>query len=164
MPRSAVLLGAIWVIFSHLEPWLGLVHMISGMISRYSSYTWIHIWILRSWNVANQFMIMKSYMNTWYEFRYKFVIMKNIVMWNHISEFTCMKLWIQIWIHAAIICEFIIMNSCVNSVLWRISWNHGWILGNEFTYEIMVEFINLKLFLIQLQIPFSEGKCFTHST
>ena len=38
------------------------------------------------------------------------------------------------------------MNSCVNSVLWRISWNHGWILGNEFTYEIMVEFIKYSRF------------------
>ena len=54
------------------------------------------------------------------------------------------------------------MNSCVNSVLWRISWNHCWIPGNEFTYEIMVEFIDLKLFLIRFRICFSEGKCFTH--
>ena len=30
----------------------------------------------------------------------------------------------------------------------------------EFTYEIMVEFIDLKLLLIQLQICFGEGKCF----
>ena len=29
------------------------------------------------------------------------------------------------------------------------------------SHEIMVEFINLRLFRIQLQIYFSEGKCFT---
>ena len=50
-------------------------------------------------------------------------------------------------------CEFSAMNNIVKS----------WLnFGNEFTYEIMVEFINLELFLIQLQISFSEGKCFTH--
>ena len=41
-----------------------LVHLNSGMISRYSSYTWIHIWIHRSWNVTYEFMTMKSYMNS----------------------------------------------------------------------------------------------------
>ena len=44
------------------------------------------------------------------------------------------------------------MNSSMNSVLWRISWNHGWIHINELTYEIMVEFIELKLIWIQLQL------------
>ena len=33
---------------------------------------------------------------------------------------------------------------------------------NEFTYEIMVEFINLELIWIQLHICFSEGTIFTH--
>ena len=64
------------------------------------------------------------------------------------------------WIHDnKIIYEFIIMNSFANSVLWRISWYHGWIWGNELTYEIMVEFINLKVFLIPLLI-YIWGKMF----
>ena len=33
---------------------------------------------------------------------------------------------------------------------------------SEFTYEIMVVFIDLKIFQIQLQICFSEGECFAH--
>ena len=41
-----------------------VVHMNSDMISQYSSYTWIHIWIHRSWNVTYEFMITKSYMNS----------------------------------------------------------------------------------------------------
>ena len=57
--------------------------------------------------------------------------------------------------------ESIYMKSYMNSVLWRILWIHGWISRNEFTYEIMVEFINFTLFWVQLQICFSEGKCFT---
>ena len=76
-----------------------------------------------------------------------------IHLWIHDGEFMIMK---SSYMNLS---EFIIMNSCVNSVLWRVLWNHGWILGNEFTYEIMVEFIHLKLFLIQLQSSFSKGKC-----
>ena len=53
------------------------------------------------------------------------------------------------------------MNLYVNSVPWRISWNHRWIPVNEFKYTIMVEIINFKLIRIQPQICFSEGKCFT---
>ena len=53
--------------------------------------------------------------------------------------------WFGHWIHNyEIIYEFLII-SCENSVLWRRSWNYGWIPGNELTYEIMAEFINLKL-------------------
>ena len=138
-----------------------------------------HIWDLGAHDFRYDFTIffiyMDSYMNSWvvkchiwihdqeilYEFIYEFMIMKKI-LWNHTSEFIQMNSSLNScwWIHDnEIIYEFIIMNSCVNSVLWRLLWNHGWILGNEFTYEII---INLKLFLIQLQICFSEGKCFTH--
>ena len=46
-------------------------------------------------------------------------------------------------------CEFSAMKNAVKS----------WLNSK---YEITVEFINLKLFRIQLQICFSEGKCFTH--
>ena len=116
--------------------------MISGMISRYSSHTWfIYEFIghemshMNSWS-WNLIWIhnMNSDMNSWL-WR---------ISWIHMSEFICMNsplnsCW---WIHdIEIIYEFICMNSCVNSVLWIISWNHGWILGNEFTYEIMVQFI-----------------------
>ena len=78
------------------------------------------------------------------------------------SEFKCMNSCLNsCWCFHdnEIIYEFIIIHSCVNSVLWRISWNHGWIPGNEFTYESMVEFINLEVFRIQFLIYFSEGKC-----
>ena len=55
-----------------------------------------------------------------------------------------------------IMCEFSGISAMKNIVK---SWLNSW---NECTYENMVEFINLKLFLIQPQICFSEGKCFTH--
>ena len=118
-----------------------LVHLNSGMISRYSSYTWIHIWIHRSWNVTYEFMIMKSYMNSWYEFRYEFMIMKNIVnsyvrihMYEFTSEFMLVNSWSwnHIWIHMyEFMCEFSAMNNIVKSWLnfwkWIHIWNHGWI-------------------------------------
>ena len=50
------------------------------------------------------------------------------------------------------------MTTSMNSVIWRISWNHGWIPTNEF----LVEFINLEWIWIQLQICFSEETNFTH--
>ena len=118
-----------------------LTHPNSGMISRYSSYTWIHIWIHRSWNVTYEFMIMKSYMNSWYEFRYEFMIMKNIVnsyvrihMYEFTSEFMLVNSWSwnHIWIHMyEFMCEFSAMNNIVKSWLnfwkWIHIWNHGWI-------------------------------------
>ena len=122
--------------FTFIYKFIG--HEMSHMNSWSWNLTWIHD--------------MNSDMNSWL-WR---------ISWIHMSEFICMNsplnsCW---WIHDhEIIYEFICMNSCVNSVLWIISWNHGWILGNEFTYEIMVEFIHLKLFLIQLQSSFSKGKC-----
>ena len=70
-----------------------------------------------------------------YEFIYEFMLL-NSWWWNNI--------WNQI------------VNSCLNSVLsslqWRILWNYGWILTNEFTHAIMLEFIDLKLIQIQLRI------------
>ena len=56
-------------------------------------------------------------------------------------RFICMNLSLNScwWIYdIEIIYEFIYMNSCVYSILWIIPWNHEWILGNEFTSEIMV--------------------------
>ena len=50
------------------------------------------------------------------------------------------------------------MNSCVNSVLLLVKLWHEFTVPNE----IMVEFINLKLIRIQLQIGFSEGKYFIY--
>ena len=84
--------------------------------------------------------IVKSYVRIhMYEFISEFML-ANSWWWNH--------LWFNhIWIHN--------MNSYVNSVLWRILWNHGWIRGNEFTYEIIFEFINLKSFWIQIQLQIS---------
>ena len=135
-----------WISLLHLEPW----------------YTWFQVWfhdILHIHEFIHEFIGHEmSHMNSW---------TWNLIWIHDYAEFKCMNsplnsCW---WIHdIEIMYEFICMNSCVNSVLWIISWNHGWIFGNEFTYEIMVEFINLKLFLIQLQISFSEGKCFTHPT
>ena len=49
--------------------------------------------------------------------------------------------------------EFLIMNS-----LWRISWNHCWILINEFTYEIMAEFLNLNSISISYELIMWSGK------
>ena len=166
-------LWILWIIYNlhlhirskvciHLEPWCtwfqvwfhDILHIhefinefIGHEMSHMNSWSWNLIWI----------HYMNSDMNSW-SWR---------ISWNHMSEFICMNSSLNScwWIHDnEIIYEFICMNSCVNSVLWIISWNHGWIFGNEFTYEIMVEFINLKLFLIQLQISFSEGKRFTHPT
>ena len=81
--------------------------------------------------------------------------MKNIVnsyqnSFEFIQEFRQLNsnIWSHIWIH--------IMDSSMNSGLWRISWIHGWVPINEFTYEIMIEFIKLKLIWIPLQICFSE--------
>ena len=51
--------------------------MKSGMIS---DILHLHIWIHRSWSVAYEFMIMKSYMNS-YEYVREFSAVKNIV--NH---------------------------------------------------------------------------------
>ena len=109
------------------------VPQISYMLSLYFSYSWNLIWIYRSWNVAYEFMIMKYYLNSWLEFRYEVIIMKNIV--NHIrihtyelvQEFRLLNsyIWSHIWIH--------VMTSPMNSVTWRISWNHGWIPTTEFT-------------------------------
>ena len=38
----------------------------------------------------------------------------------------------------------------------------SWLNSQKLTYEIMIEFMDLKSFWIQLQICFSEGKCFIH--
>ena len=68
---------------------------------------------------------MNSYMNSWL-----WRILSNHYI--HTIEFIS---WNVIWIH--------IMNQCVNSVLWRISWNCDWILRDEF------EFINLSRFIFK---------------
>ena len=95
-------------------------------------------WIDRSWNVANEFMIMKSYMNSdmnsWSckkivkigeiisKFAYK-TSSKNSGTWIHTwlrSIYTYEVVyhvsytWIHSWIH--------IMNSFMNSLIWRIFW------------------------------------------
>ena len=121
-------------------------HSTSGtlvsLISLYFSYTWIHIWIHRSWNrwnVAYKFMIIKSYVNSWYEFiiwihdheKYREIIHQNLYMNSSKNSLCWIHIWNHIWIHT--------MDSSLNSVLWRISWNHGWIPINEFKYKIMVE-------------------------
>ena len=115
-----------------------LVPMISGMLSQYSSHTWIHIWIHRSWNVAYEFTIMKSYMNSLYEFISEFMIMNNIMksyVWIHMYEFIYeimslnSWLWNHIWHHIAdLIFEFSavknIVKSWLNSWKWIHIWNH----------------------------------------
>ena len=140
-----------------------------------NSWSWNHIWIhnMSSWSWNHN---TKSYMKyEIYEIIHEFIIWIHIWIHDHeeyrvsydriqmyefIFEF---MLVIQWWIHDnEIIYEFIIMNSSVNSVLWRILWNNG-IPENEFTYEIMVEFISLEVFQIQLQIYFCEGKWFYSS-
>ena len=81
-------------------------------------------------------------------------------------------LWIHLWIYAI---EFMIMKSYMNSyyesmcefsVMKNIvkSWLNSSLSQafTEFPYEIIVEFIKLKYIQIQLQVCFSEGKCFTH--
>ena len=52
-----------------------------------------------------------------------------------------------------------VLNELKHWMLWKI---YSCIPINEFTHEIMVEFINLKSILIHPQICSSEGKCFTH--
>ena len=124
--------------------------MISGMISQYFSYTWIHFWIHR---------VMKC--SIWihdHEILYEFINWIDIwihdhelgrTSWSHMYEFIYgfkpLNLWS--WNH--------VMNSCVNSVQWRILWYHGWI---PFTYEIMVDFVKLNI-PDSASIYFSEGKC-----
>ena len=55
------------------------------------------------------------------------------------------------------------MNSSMNSVLWRISWNHGWIPINEFTYEIFVNSTGTKACVTAGDLSDSDGnlRCFT---
>ena len=100
-----------------------------------NSWSWSHIWI----------HIMNSDMNLWSQ-GYCEIIYQN-------SYF-----WIQQWIQAdefingfmpfmnEFIYEFSAMNNIVKSCLN---------FNNEFTYENMIDLVNLKLFLIRL--CFSEG-------
>ena len=91
---------------------------------------------------------MNSDMNSWsWKFRYEFMITKNIVksyqnlyIWID-PKFRLLNsyIWSHLWIH--------VMNSSMNSawVIWRMQWIHGLIPKDQFTYEIMVEFIKLSL-------------------
>ena len=145
--------------------WIWFHDMNSYMNSWYEyEWIWIHDMNMNSWyEFINEFMI---WIHKWihcYE-KYRETICHtnkvSIRIYEFIYEFMLLNSWWRnhIWNQ--------IVNSCVNSVLssllWRILWNYGWNPSNEFTYAIMVEFIDLELIQIQLRICCSEGKCFTH--
>ena len=102
-------------------------------------WLWIHVWI----HNMNSCMNLWPWIILWNHVRiYMYILMNNL--WIHAFEFMIMKSYMN--------SSYAITHSCVNSVLWRILWNHGRIPLNKFTPEIMVEFINLKLIWIQIQI------------
>ena len=79
---------------------------------------------------------------------------ETLVPWFQAYEFMIMNLchWI-IWFHNhEFMREFSARKNNVKS----------WLNSQKLTYEIMIEFMDLKSFWIQLQICFSEGKCFIH--
>ena len=116
--------------------------MNSGMISRYSSWHWIHTWLhenwIHVWFHGYEFILMNSYMNsyTWiqsYDFTIFFMIMNSYM--NSYYEFMIMNsyatfhdLWIHIWIHVyeeyrEIIPEF--MCTKVPDVQWVLDFLHS---------------------------------------
>ena len=99
--------------------------MNSGMISRYSSYHWIHTWI-HYYEFIHDFIIMNStaWIHIWihtYEF------------WHMISRYSSWS-WIHIWIH--------IMNSYAT---FHDLWIHIWIHVYEEYREIIPEFMCTKV-------------------
>ena len=118
----------------------------------YEFITWIQIWIHN----------MNSDMNSWsWKISWDDEFVSELISVNLCMNSSCsMHIW-YIWIHIVIWIH--IMNLSMNAVRRTISWIHGWMPMNEFTYEIMVEFINLKWIWIQLQICFRKGNKFYSS-
>ena len=130
---------------SHFSSSGTLVSIISGMISRYSSYIWMHIWIHKSWNVAYEFMIMKSYhkfmiwnhtliwVHIWISWIHLWIHRSWRILWNHMSKFIFMNSSMNLccWIHDYAIIEISAMTNIVkswlNSYKWIHIWNDGWI-------------------------------------